>query len=69
MKKKPLKSSAQGAEESNSTEISVKFTVSMRRRSILLFKAPYVTSALVIRSCYASGEQDQTVAHRNGKFK
>ena len=26
----------------------------MHRRSILLFKAPYVTSVLVMRSCYAS---------------
>ena len=42
----------QGAEESNSTEISVKVTVSMHRRSILLFKARYVTSVLVMRSCY-----------------
>ena len=39
----------------DSTEISVKFTVSMHRLSILLFKVPYVTSVLVIRSCYASG--------------
>ena len=31
----------------------VKFTVSMRRRSILLFNAPYMTSVLVMRSCYA----------------
>ena len=38
---------AQGAEESNSTKISVKFTVSMHRRSILLFKAPHVTSVLI----------------------
>ena len=30
----------QGAEESNSTEISIKFTVSMHCRSILFFKAP-----------------------------
>ena len=44
---------SQGAEESNSTEISVKFTVSMDRHSILLFKAPYVTSVLVMQSCYA----------------
>ena len=44
----------QGAEESNSTEISVKFTVSMRRRLTLLFKVPYVTLVLVMRSCYAS---------------
>ena len=45
----------QGAKESNSTEILVKFTVSMHRRSILLLKAPYVTSVLVMRSCYTSG--------------
>ena len=31
---------AQGAEEFNSTEISDKFTVSMRRRLILFVKAP-----------------------------
>ena len=42
------------AEESNSTEISVKFTVSMDRHSILLFKAPYVTSVLVMQSCYVT---------------
>ena len=43
---------SQGAEKSiNSTEISVKFAVSMHRRSILLFEAPYVTSvaAIVLR--------------------
>ena len=33
----------QGAEKSNSTEFSVKCTVLMHDRSILLFKAPYVT--------------------------
>ena len=32
----------QGEEGSNSTQIPVKFTVSMRRRLILLFKAPYM---------------------------
>ena len=45
---------SQGAEVSNSTEISVNLAVSMNRRSILLFKALYVTSVLVMRSCYAS---------------
>ena len=44
-----------GTEESNSTENSVKFIVLMHCRTILLSKVPYVTSVLVMQSCYASG--------------
>ena len=55
---------SQGAEECNSTEIPVKFTVSMHRRSILLFKVN-AYHAIVLR-VHVIGESRISTEDTNG---